>query len=808
MGKTNKNPEKTKQSSGADEQTPSLPQYFSWINNTFEGATEKQTLINLNYFKWLHEYYGMRIKIYALDAGNLDGASGTYEKPDGEKLKKQYPHGYAAPVKKAGEFGCRLGMWAGADGFGNTPEEEKERYNLMVGLCKDHGFVLFKFDTACGGLRKEKRDVFKEMIDECRKYCPELIVLNHRNDFGEAEICATTSLLEGRETYIDVHFGNAVTAMHHRAGAMGRGLVPDMKRLAEDHGVCISSCLDYFGDELILQAFSRSLILAPEIYGNPWFLRDDEQAKLARIYNLHAKYADILVNGNELPESYGKYAVSRGNGKIRFITLQNISWEDKTVTINLNKTIGIDECVRVKVIKYYPYESYIGTFNYNESIDITVPAFRAVLIAVFEDSEFYKNTFILTDCEYEVVREKDGEPIEINILKTNGNQIKRIGGNTTDNGEVLLENCPVADKTPPSPVLLGKMSGCPVPGNAGQLYEAAMFRVNNNSLESQSVKRSGETEIPQVKAARDAFFAQETYIYRGCEYENMFDGRQDTYFDANTRYYGSRINGGCLRVDFGEIYDIGRLEIEYFRIGAPVREVPEQLLPKIGEVSADLKTWHKTPLFENISVGECKAPVVKFLVNTVEFADGTRERAVYSLDNAKKIPARYFRLPEPMDRIYSVKIFDESGDEIKINLFKVHANNMMAPYAAKQIKYAQKLEIKMPETVTVEDGDYIAAAVNGEHGSECVYCAAFDKNNGNLLGFTDRAVSYPVNNWEHIVCASDKNYTYYLRLSKEDAGKELTFYTLLTNHKTAAAAKCDVYFCKADRCRKGIQLYI
>ncbi len=32
---------------GADETTPSLAQYFSWINNTNEGATEKQTLINL-----------------------------------------------------------------------------------------------------------------------------------------------------------------------------------------------------------------------------------------------------------------------------------------------------------------------------------------------------------------------------------------------------------------------------------------------------------------------------------------------------------------------------------------------------------------------------------------------------------------------------------------------------------------------------------------------------------------------------------------------------------------------------------------
>ena len=37
---------------GADERTPSIPQYFSWINNTNEGATEAQTLVNLDFFRY------------------------------------------------------------------------------------------------------------------------------------------------------------------------------------------------------------------------------------------------------------------------------------------------------------------------------------------------------------------------------------------------------------------------------------------------------------------------------------------------------------------------------------------------------------------------------------------------------------------------------------------------------------------------------------------------------------------------------------------------------------------------------------
>ena len=41
---------------GAAETTPSRSQYFSWINNTNEGTNEKHTLINLEFFKWLHYF--------------------------------------------------------------------------------------------------------------------------------------------------------------------------------------------------------------------------------------------------------------------------------------------------------------------------------------------------------------------------------------------------------------------------------------------------------------------------------------------------------------------------------------------------------------------------------------------------------------------------------------------------------------------------------------------------------------------------------------------------------------------------------
>jgi len=77
---------------GADERTPSLSQYFSWINNTNEGSTEAQTLTNLDFFKWLHDEYGMILDIYGISAGAIDKGS-WYGSMDSD----EYTGGRAGP---------------------------------------------------------------------------------------------------------------------------------------------------------------------------------------------------------------------------------------------------------------------------------------------------------------------------------------------------------------------------------------------------------------------------------------------------------------------------------------------------------------------------------------------------------------------------------------------------------------------------------------------------------------------------------------------------------------------------------------
>lgn len=220
-------------------------------------------------------------------------------------------------------------------------------------------------------------------MKECRKYTPDLIVLNHRVDFGKAAPYVTTNLWNGDETYIDVHMTNNQTATHNRVAAISRGLTPGLERMLEDHGVCLSSCLDYWEDDLVMQAFGRCLLLAPELYGNPWFLRDDGYPRLACLFNIHRRHRDILINGMVLDEEqYGKSEVSRGDDNTCFIKLSNISWETKSYELALDESIGLKYDKKVKLVQYHPFEEYKGEFNYGDRINIEVYPFRTALLMV------------------------------------------------------------------------------------------------------------------------------------------------------------------------------------------------------------------------------------------------------------------------------------------------------------------------------------------------------------------------------------------------------------------------------------------
>ncbi len=735
---------------GADEKTPSKAQYFSWINNTNEGTTEAHTQINLDFFGWLKEEYGMQLDIYAFDAGAIDGKR-FYGSLNSERFKNQFPYGFDSIYKKTNQLDIRLGVWGGPNGFGITPEEEKERTDQMVSLCKDYNFALFKFDAVCGILGPEKEDAFINMMIECRKHSPELILLNHRLGLEKAGAYATTFLWGGAETYIDVFMTNNTTAPHHRAAALNRGLVPELKRLTEDHGVCISSCLDYWEDDLILQAFNRSLILSPQIYGNPWLLRDDEFPKLARIYNLHRKYRDILINGKILPEdNYGKHSVARGDEKTRIITLRNNSWNPVEYQIKLGDEIGLEYTSnKIKLVQLHPSENYEGEYIYNDTKRITVLPFRSTLLIA--TSEEYDEPSI-QGSPYNIISNVENKPLLIDILGMPGttksfsiNNIENYKEARLNNKEIDIQNninitFPGKKLTLPVHRKLTPFKEIDIPEDAEALYEATIFSADNNALEVRSFFRSGETNIPEVKAARDAFFNQKTFKNRGIWDKDLFDGNLNTGFWPSKKYDRDQlVKRGTFRLDLGEETQIDELIIKvpnYFAL--------QPLLEQEGnhaEISSDLKSW---------------------------------ETITYLADTLNVVPihkkTRYIRLKYHPQQI--VEIEGYAGGK-KLNSNSWRASNLFAHASKMKPVKAWTTSLTLSE---LAENSYLSIALNGKHGIEGAYVAA--KIDGELVGAPDRASSYPSNTWEYINAKRDSNYTYYIPLKEEYIEKKIELFVM------------------------------
>jgi len=738
---------------GADETTPSRSEYFSWINNTNEGSTEAQTLIDLDFFKWLFDEYGMKLDIYAFDAGAIDGKR-FYGSIHSDRFKEQFPRGFAPMVEKAASVGTRLGVWGGPDGFGNTPEEEAARFEQMVSLCRDHHFALFKFDAVCGPLRPEKEDMFIRMMTECRRYSPDLILLNHRLGLERAQAQATTFLWEGKETYIDVFSTNRITAPHHRADALSRGLVPDLRRLTEDHGVCISSCPDFWDDDLILQAFNRALILSPQIYGNPWLLRDDEFPKLARIFNLHRKYRQMLVKGMVLPGTYGPFAVSRGDGRNRLLTLRNLTWEPIVYTIKLDAEIGLDNsgASAVHCRQFHPTERILGTFKSGATVQIEIPPFRSCLLLATVESCDEPG---IAGCDYEVIRNIPGKPVIIDLIALPGTS-SMIRLDQPEHYQSVTLNGRSAEKLLCGREIVVKFKGrcyqealhrkvtslhpCDIPAEAKALYEASIFAADNNALEVRSIQRSGISKIPQVKAAQDAFFNQKVFKERGIWDQDLFDGDMETGFWPSRKYGADqRVDRGCLRLDLGKITDVDQIVLH-----TPDEYSLQPLLNDEGnhvEVSTDLKAWKR----------------LTYLAG---------KRMVIDIDE----PVRYLRFRLFPDRLVEIEGFKNG---MPLSRMEWRASNLFAHPGRKKPVKAWTGPIVLDEYVK---NSRLCIALEGIHGVEGAYAAV--KIGDQIVGCPDRAASYPSNTWEYINARRDRNYTYYLPLSPEMAGKTIEVFCI------------------------------
>ena len=749
---------------GINDQTPSLSTYFTWNNNCLEGATTGQTLNNLDFFQWLQDEYGLVLDIYTFDTGALDcyGAS-FYGHLDSERTQRQFPGGFGPIVQKAANMGTRLGIWCGPDGFGDTPKEEAARIKQMVDLCRIYRFKHFKLDGCCGPLREEKDEAFIRMVTECRKFSPDLIVQNHCINLYRAMPLATTAFWGNSEMYIDSMISNSVCAPHHRAAAMARGLVPGMQRLLEDHGVCLSSCLDGWDDEMGLTAFGRDLILSPEIYGSPWLLRDDEYPKLARLFNLHRRYGDILVDGLELPEQYGPHAAARGDAMRRFIILRNLTWTGTAYPIKLDGEIGLAPGKDVELLQLHPTEKLLGIFPYGATVLASVEPFRACLL--------YAGTVPceepgVSGVDYQVIRNLPGQPVEIELLGLPGSSASlsllgeagyksaRLDGNEVNS----LLSGPITVDFPGEPYAkpfhrkIADFRSVAVPADAAALYEATVFAADNNAMEIRSFERArGWSAIPQVRRAQEAFFRQPDFLERGLWDKNLFDGRPDTGFWPCPLFRGIgevTVDAGCFRLDLDEICAVDELVLNTGdRYGlAPMCSAAGYQ----AYVSTDLVSWRTVRFLADVNM---HIPV-KGRMRYFKMGGNT-----HGINVVDAMPGR----------LISVKGY-QAGQELDPTQWR--ASNLFRANLPK-VQKAWQADITLDE---VAPGSILCIAIQGKHGIEGAYAAA--KIGGAYAGCPDRAPSYPANNFIYKVIEKDSNYTYYLPLDASARGKLLEVFVL------------------------------
>jgi len=456
------------------------------------------------------------------------------------------------------------------------------------------------------------------------------------------------------------------------------------------------------------------------VWGGPDGFGDTPEEEAARIEQIVSLCRDLdfalfkfdAVCGPLRPEKvFGPAAVSRGDASTRLITLRNLSWEPVTYDVPLDGTIGLEGSGIVHVRRFHPTERIIGDFEFGDTVGVEVAPFRTFLLFV---STAGCDEPGIAGIDYEVVRHVSGRPTLLQPMTAPGSEI--------------------------APRRLAELRPVEIPADAEALYEATVFAADNNALEVRSLMRSGPTEIPQVKAARDAFFNQPVFKARGIWDRNLFDNDPSTGFWPSRKYgIDQRVRGGCFRLDLGEIVDGGRI----------VLHTPDEyalqpiLLDEANwvEVSEDLRTWRRLRYMAGL-------------------------RMEIELDG----PIRYLRFPVTADRFNEIT-GTKNGSAMDRSQWR--ASNLFAHPSKMAPVAAWHARVSLDAAVT---GDRLAIAIEGEHGIEGAYAAV--KIGDRYIGAPERAAAFPSNTWEYVNARRGRGYTYFVPITKEMIGREIDMHVL------------------------------
>ncbi|MDR3061943.1 MAG: hypothetical protein LBU57_07505, partial [Dysgonamonadaceae bacterium] len=412
---------------------------------------------------------------------------------------------------------------------------------------------------------------------------------------------------------------------------------------------------------------------------------------------------------------------------------------------------------QVKARLFHPVERLLGTFEYGDSLTVSIPAFRSLLLSVSSSDEYEEPG--ISGVDFEIVKNVPDQPLVIRLLGLPGTEssikmekisgVKKVeidgeniselkNGKSTNikfNGEKLKD---------PYHRKIVAMQRSEIPEDAVSIYETTIFAADNNAMEIRSLFRSGETNIPQVKAARDAFFSQQAFVNRGIWDGQLFDGDMNTGFWPSRRKGDIRIKGGCFRLDLGESIYIDSI---IFKIHNEY-ELQPFLIDEgnFVQVSSDLKKWKR----------------ITFLAGT-------------TMNVPVREAMRYLKMNPFPEAIAEIEVYSKGA---KVSSGKFRASNLFADSNVMKCAGSWSASFQLNE---IPENSYIAVAINGEHGIEGAYAAL--KVEGQYLGAPSRAVSYPANPWENVTAGAASGYTYFFPLTEDMKGKKIEAFVLEYGNK-------------------------
>jgi hypothetical protein len=354
----------------------------------------------------------------------------------------------------------------------------------------------------------------------------------------------------------------------------------------------------------------------------------------------------------------------------------------------------------------------------------------------------------LRGCDYEVVRDVPGKDVVIRMLGqagatsevslvSNGRAFRRatLDGQPKPElpaGKTLRIQFPGKPDSAPWHRRIGAPTVCAVPADAEALFESSCFAGDNDPLELRSLRRSGPSKIPQVQKARQAFLDQPIIAEQGMLSDSLFDRNPDTFCDllkTRARDPGSRL----LRLDLGKATRLDHVLLEAPASGA--LQYAAVAPTNHAEVSVDLKTWTPARLVQ--------------------------EGRSIRIDCDPAQPFRYLRTDLVPDKLVEIRGFSE-GKELDRGGWRA---SWLFPRFRK-VCQAWSLPFSLDAVVP---GSYLTVACNGVHGREGAWVAL--RVDGRWVGAPQRAPSYPVNPWEYPVSQADRNYSYFIPVTREMLGK-------------------------------------